>query len=197
MQLLQYCQQEYNRCYLRLWFLNLSLFHHLLIELSAAPSTNYDLFVITHSHKSLSQFLWICSFLFFFFTEVLWGFILPPAVSLSRILWELAFLSKKDPPLRIAKKSLIVSWWSWWESHPCLKSYWTTCSLSLLRESIRLYLVKGNPWEINWKGQRVVWLQHSLTSTQRFLLGFVGFGNILGKLLPHYKWQSHSRISYL
>ena len=20
----------------------------------------------------------------------------------------------------------IVSWWSWWESHPCLKSYWTT-----------------------------------------------------------------------
>ena len=21
---------------------------------------------------------------------------------------------------------LIVYWWSWWESHPCLKSYWTT-----------------------------------------------------------------------
>ena len=20
----------------------------------------------------------------------------------------------------------IISWWSWWESHPCLKSYWTT-----------------------------------------------------------------------
>ena len=42
MQLLQYGQQEYNRCYLRLWFLNLSLSHHLLIELSAAPSTNYE-----------------------------------------------------------------------------------------------------------------------------------------------------------
>ena len=22
----------------------------------------------------------------------------------------------------------IISWWSWWESHPCLKSYWTTYS---------------------------------------------------------------------
>ena len=41
MQLLQRNQQEYNRYYLQLWFLNLSLFHHLPIELSAAPSTNY------------------------------------------------------------------------------------------------------------------------------------------------------------
>ena len=88
---------------------------------------------LCQSHKSFFQFFLICNF--FFFAEVLWGFILPPAVSLSRILWELAFLSKKDPPLRIAKKSLIVSWWSWWESHPCLKSYWTT-SLPLLTEGI-------------------------------------------------------------
>ena len=79
---------------------------------------------LCQSHKSFFQFFLICNF--FFFTEVLWGFILPPAVSLSRILWELAFLLRKEPPLRIAKKSLIVSWWSWWESHPCLKSYWTT-----------------------------------------------------------------------
>ena len=120
---------------------------------------------VSQSHKSFFQFFLICNF--FFFAEVLWGFILPPAVSLSRILWELAFLLRKEPPLRIAKKSLIVSWWSWWESHPCLKSYWTTFSLSLLRESIRLYLVD------------------------------VGFENNLGKPLPHYKWQSHSRISYL
>ena len=79
---------------------------------------------LCQSHKSFFQFFLICNF--FFFAEVLWGFILPPAVSLSRILWELVFLLRKEPPLRIAKKSLIVSWWSWWESHPCLKSYWTT-----------------------------------------------------------------------
>ena len=100
---------------------------------------------LCQSHKSFFQFFLICNF--FFFAEVLWGFILPPAVSLSRILWELAFLLRKEPPLRIAKKSLIVSWWSWWESHPCLKSYWTTCSLSLLRESIRLYLVCCGVWK--------------------------------------------------
>ena len=41
MQLLQRNQQEYNRYYLRLWFLNLSLTHILSIELSAAPSTDY------------------------------------------------------------------------------------------------------------------------------------------------------------
>ena len=79
---------------------------------------------LCQSHKSFFQFFLICNF--FFFAEILWGFILPPAVSLSRILWELDLRSRKDPPLRIAKKSLIVSWWSWWESHPCLKSYWTT-----------------------------------------------------------------------
>ena len=79
---------------------------------------------LCQSHKSFFQFFLICNF--FFFAEVLWGFILPPAVSLSRILWELDLRSRKEPPLRIAKKSLIVSWWSWWESHPCLKSYWTT-----------------------------------------------------------------------
>jgi len=32
---------------------------------------------------------------------------------------------------------------------------------------------KRNPQEINWKGQRVVWLQHSLTSTQGLLLNLV------------------------
>ena len=125
MQLLQYGQQKYNRCYLRLWFLNLSLFHHLLIELSAAPSTNY---------KSIPQiFIPISVDMFFSFlclTEVLWGFILPPAVSLSRILIELVLRSRILPILLISNKLLIVSWWSWWESHPCLKSYWTT-SLSL------------------------------------------------------------------
>ena len=26
----------------------------------------------------------------------------------------------------IWKWTHILSWWSWWESHPCLKSYWTT-----------------------------------------------------------------------
>ena len=41
MQRLLHNPQGYNRCYLRLWFLNLNTFRHLLIELSAAPSTNY------------------------------------------------------------------------------------------------------------------------------------------------------------
>ena len=30
--------------------------------------------------------------------------------------WAIPYLSKTH----------ILSWWSWWESHPCLKSYWTT-----------------------------------------------------------------------
>ena len=119
----------------------------------------------SQSHKSFFQFFLICNF--FFFAEALWGFILPPAVSLSRILWELDLRSRKEPPLRIAKKSLIVSWWSWWESHPCLKSYWTT-SLPLLTEGI-----------------------------SSVIFSRCGVWKPLGKPLPHYKWQSHSRISYL
>ena len=119
---LQRNQQEYNRYYRRLWFMNLS---RTLIFQSNSMQPHQQ--TTSQSHKSFFQFFLICNF--FFFTEVLWGFILPPAVSLSRILWELAFLLRKEPPLRIAKKSLIVSWWSWWESHPCLKSYWTTFSL--------------------------------------------------------------------
>ena len=115
----QHNQQEYNRYYRRLWFMNLS---RTLIFQSNSMQPHQQ--TTSQSHKSFFQFFLICNF--FFFAEVLWGFILPPAVSLSRILWELAFLLRKEPPLRIAKKSLIVSWWSWWESHPCLKSYWTT-----------------------------------------------------------------------
>ena len=143
MQLLLHNQQEYNRYYRRLWFMNLS---RTLFFQSNSMQPHQQ--TTSQSHKSFFQFFLICNF--FFFTEVLWGFILPPAVSLSRILWELALRCRKDPPLRIAKKSLIVSWWSWWESHPCLKSYWTTFSLSLLRESVRLYLVDvgfENLWE--------------------------------------------------
>ena len=131
MQRLLHNPQGYNRCYLRLWFLNLSPFRHLLIKLSAAPSTDYD-------HVSLStssQWLSIWDFCFLRFFWVFWELILPPAVSLSLILAELDFLSRIVPILRMSNILLIVSWWSWWESHPCLKSYWTT-SLPLLTEGI-------------------------------------------------------------
>ena len=38
---------------------------------------------------------------------------------------------------------LIVSWWSWWESHPCLKSYWTTYSAYAVGRFKYIY----NAWE--------------------------------------------------
>ena len=89
----------------------------------------------SQSQRSISQFLRKCPLIFFRFLRVSWEVILPPAVSLSLILAELDFLSSILPILLMSNKLLIVSWWSWWESHPCLKSYWTT-SLPLLTEGI-------------------------------------------------------------
>ena len=48
---------------------------------------------------------------------------IPSIISRSHALmyWE-SFKDTKS----IWKWTHILSWWSWWESHPCLKSYWTT-----------------------------------------------------------------------
>ena len=56
-----------------------------------------------------------------FSLSFLWA-LLPCIISRSHALmyWE----SFKDT--KSIWKTHILSWWSWWESHPCLKSYWTT-----------------------------------------------------------------------
>jgi len=62
---------------------------------------------------------------------------------------------------------IIISWWSWWESHPCLKSYWTTISPSYLRVSIRLYLGASElPLRLLWKEEPC---ENPCTSTSRIL----------------------------
>ena len=54
---------------------------------------------------------------------------------------------------------IIISWWSWWESHPCLKSYWTTISPSYLRVPIQLYLERKNTFRVFWLSmkRRTMW----------------------------------------
>ena len=62
---------------------------------------------------------------------------------------------------------IIISWWSWWESHPCLKSYWTTISPSYLRVPIQLYLGASElPLRLLWKEEPC---ENPCTSTSRIL----------------------------
>ena len=77
---------------------------------------------------SFPSFLWVFPNFISFFHSASAGFSLKET-------WAIPYISKTH----------MFSWWSWWESHPCLKSYWTTSSLLTEKCGSVIFRKKGIP----------------------------------------------------
>jgi len=136
--------RQYNRNYLRLWFRWRSSPYLFSLILSLTIEFYYSPINKLHSVPQVLIPILIEMFLVVFLLGFPSFLSFSCVVSCSHAPCNFGSI-KKTWAIPYISKTHIFSWWSWWESHPCLKSYWTTSSLLTEKCGSVIFRKKGIP----------------------------------------------------